>query len=52
MLTLLCDGRTFDEIRGALPEIEISTVNAALERVCTALLAVGALYLEAVPRGS
>jgi hypothetical protein len=46
VLTGLCDGLTFGEIRENFAEHDILAVNAAIERVCGALLAIGVLYLE------
>ena len=50
VLALLCDGVAFGEVRAGRAENEIAAVDAAIERVCRALLAVGALHLEAAPR--
>jgi SAM-dependent methyltransferase len=52
VLAMLCDGATFGGIRDQFSEDGNAVVTAAIERVCKALLAVGSLYLEAVPTES
>ena len=46
ILGWLNDGDRFGEIRERFPRLEPLVVNAAIERVCRALTAVGALHLE------
>jgi hypothetical protein len=49
ILGRLNDGDRFGEIRERFPRLEPLVVNAAIERVCRALTAVGVLHLEISP---
>jgi SAM-dependent methyltransferase len=52
VLSRLNDGENFGEIRIAFQPNILPQVNAAIQRVCKALLSVDALYLEITPGGS
>jgi hypothetical protein len=52
VLRELVEGASFGDIRASLAEDDAAMVSAAIERVCTAFLSVGALYLEVPPNHS
>jgi SAM-dependent methyltransferase len=49
VLRELVEGVNFGGVRARLAEDDAAKVSAAIERVCTAFLSVGALYLEVPP---
>jgi SAM-dependent methyltransferase len=49
VLEKLCESASFGEIREALAGEDRAALDAAIERVCGALNAIGALYLEVAP---